>query len=175
MTYASDNDKNDQTLDARKARGKNRCFKITRKHFNQYLNEKKERIMDEEIRKIVNTIKDQLKENILIRYHNEKYWDVGIISLSIAGNHLVEWEKLEIVKEIYSYGETDTASDLPDWMLDEFDLHEFDETEGKYICKCCGQSEKAYRMFDIDGTNLEESLVCLNCGDGTLQYKNLKY
>lgn len=48
------------------------------------------------------------------------------------------------------------------------------KTEKRYKCKCCGEKAKVYRMFDFDGTNLEESLVCLNCGDGTLQYKNLK-
>ncbi|MEK7723168.1 MAG: hypothetical protein AAB336_02365, partial [Acidobacteriota bacterium] len=58
------------------------------------------------------------------------------------------------------------VSDLPDWMQDDFDLHEFDEIEKKYICKYCEKPAKVYRMFDVDGRNLEEHLVCLNCGDG---------
>ncbi|MEA3295851.1 MAG: hypothetical protein U9Q27_01750 [Patescibacteria group bacterium] len=33
-------------------------------------------------------------------------------------------------------------------------------------CEDCGTMSKAYRMFDIDGTNLVEHLVCLNCGLG---------
>ena len=40
------------------------------------------------------------------------------------------------------------------------------KTETKYHCKACGKKEKVYRMFDIDGTNLVEALVCLNCGSG---------
>jgi transcription elongation factor Elf1 len=40
------------------------------------------------------------------------------------------------------------------------------KTEVKYKCQACGKKEKVYRMFDIDGTNLVEVLVCLNCGSG---------
>lgn len=40
--------------------------------------------------------------------------------------------------------------------------------EKKYKCTACGEKEKVYRMFDVDGTNLEEAKVCLNCGDGAL-------
>lgn len=39
--------------------------------------------------------------------------------------------------------------------------------EEKFYCDYCGRKEKVYRMFDIDGTNLVEKLVCLNCGSGT--------
>ena len=130
--------------------------------------------MNEKVRKIVESIRDDLKENILDRYHNVEYWDSEIISNIIEEENLYECEKLEVIKEIFNYGETIKTSDLPDWLRDEFDLHEFDETEKKYICKCCGKPAKVYRMFDIDGTNLEESLVCLNCRDGALQYKKLK-
>jgi transcription elongation factor Elf1 len=42
--------------------------------------------------------------------------------------------------------------------------------EKRYKCEYCGEKAKVYRMFDIDGTNLEEALVCLNCRDGQLQY-----
>lgn len=50
------------------------------------------------------------------------------------------------------------------------------QKKGKKICKkreygkrCeeCGKMSKVYRMFDIDGTNLVEHLVCLECGSGT--------
>ena len=34
-------------------------------------------------------------------------------------------------------------------------------------CEECGTMSKAYRMFDIDGTNLVEHLACLECGSGT--------
>lgn len=40
------------------------------------------------------------------------------------------------------------------------------EYRGK--CKECGRMAKVYRMFDIDGTNLVEYLVCLECGLRTL-------
>ena len=33
------------------------------------------------------------------------------------------------------------------------------------MCKNCNE-ELEYKMFDIDGTNLEEHLVCENCGFG---------
>lgn len=36
----------------------------------------------------------------------------------------------------------------------------------KKKCSFCGEFSKVYRMFDIDGKNLEEFLVCLSCGDG---------
>jgi superfamily II helicase len=130
--------------------------------------------MDKEIKKIVSLLKDEIKKDILTRYHKAKYWDSTIISDYIVVSDLSESEKLTIIKEIYNFDESAKVSDLPDWMQDEFDLHEFDEVEKKYICKCCGKPAKAYRMFDVDGMNLEESLVCLNCGDGTLGYKNLK-
>lgn len=43
--------------------------------------------------------------------------------------------------------------------------------ERKYKCEICGETEKVFRMFDIDGTNLEEALVCLNCRNGELPTK----
>lgn len=44
--------------------------------------------------------------------------------------------------------------------------------EQKYHCESCGEKTKVYRMFDIDGKNLVEALVCLNCRDGELSTKN---
>ncbi len=44
--------------------------------------------------------------------------------------------------------------------------------ERKYKCEVCGEKEKAFRIFDIDGTNLVEALVCLNCRDGELPTKS---
>jgi transcription elongation factor Elf1 len=38
--------------------------------------------------------------------------------------------------------------------------------EIRYRCQDCGKKQKVYRVFDIDGTNLVEVLVCLNCGSG---------
>lgn len=38
--------------------------------------------------------------------------------------------------------------------------------ESQYKCQACGKKQKVYRIFDIDGTNLIEVLICLNCGDG---------
>ena len=40
------------------------------------------------------------------------------------------------------------------------------KTEYRKKCEKCGTMSKAYRMFDIDGTNLVEYLVCLECGSG---------
>ena len=130
--------------------------------------------MDEKIKKIVSSLKDEIKEDILTRFNKAEYWDSFIISRYILLSNLYEDEKFEIIKEIYNLGKATKVSDLPEWMQDEFDLHDFDEIEKKYICKCCEKPAKVYRMFDVDGTNLEESLVCLDCGDGTLGYKNLK-
>lgn len=44
--------------------------------------------------------------------------------------------------------------------------------EKKYECISCGEKQKVYRMFDIDGKNLVEALVCLNCRDGSLSTKD---
>jgi len=37
--------------------------------------------------------------------------------------------------------------------------------EKRYKCEYCGIKAKVYRMFDVDGTNLEEALVSVvpNC------------
>lgn len=40
------------------------------------------------------------------------------------------------------------------------------QREFRKKCEDCGTLSKAYRMFDIDGKNLVECLVCLNCGLG---------
>ena len=45
------------------------------------------------------------------------------------------------------------------------------QTETKYNCDCCGEKEKVYRIFDVDGLNLVEALVCLNCKDGEISAK----
>ena len=45
------------------------------------------------------------------------------------------------------------------------------KSERKYKCEVCGEKSKVFRMFDIDGTNLVEALVCLNCRDGELPTK----
>lgn len=46
-----------------------------------------------------------------------------------------------------------------------------DLSEKTYFCESCGKKTKVYRMFDVDGTNLVESLVCLNCRDGEIPTK----
>lgn len=38
-------------------------------------------------------------------------------------------------------------------------------------CEDCGAMSKAYRIFDIDGKNLVEHLVCLECGLGSPSIK----
>jgi hypothetical protein len=38
-------------------------------------------------------------------------------------------------------------------------------------CEVCGTMSKAYRMFDIDGKNLIEHLICLDCGLGSPSIK----
>ena len=38
-------------------------------------------------------------------------------------------------------------------------------------CEDCGTMSKVYRMFDIDGKNLVEHLVCLECGLGSPSIK----
>ena len=37
-------------------------------------------------------------------------------------------------------------------------------------CEECERMSKVYRMFDIDGTNLVEYLVCLECRSGIPKY-----
>lgn len=41
------------------------------------------------------------------------------------------------------------------------------QREFRKKCEDCGTMSKAYRMFDVDGKNLVEHLVCLECGLGT--------
>lgn len=42
-----------------------------------------------------------------------------------------------------------------------------EKKEWQKKCEDCGTMSKAYRMFDIDGKNLVECLVCLDCGLGS--------
>ncbi len=44
--------------------------------------------------------------------------------------------------------------------------------ERKYKCEICGERAKVFRMFDIDGANLVEALICLNCKYGELPTKS---
>ena len=44
-------------------------------------------------------------------------------------------------------------------------------SEKKYKCEVCDEKSKVFRVFDIDGTNLIETLVCLNCREGELPTK----
>ena len=46
------------------------------------------------------------------------------------------------------------------------------KSEREYRCETCGEKTKVFCMFDIDGTNLVEASVCLNCRDGELPTKN---
>ena len=46
------------------------------------------------------------------------------------------------------------------------------KSETKHRCETCGEKTKVFRMFDVDGTNLVEALVCLNCRDGELPTKS---
>lgn len=48
-------------------------------------------------------------------------------------------------------------------------------TERKYKCESCGEKEKVFRTFDIDGTNLVEALVCLNCRNGEIPTKSKSF
>ena len=45
------------------------------------------------------------------------------------------------------------------------------QKEYRKKCEDCGTMSKAYRMFDIDGKNLVEHLVCLDCGLGSPSIK----
>jgi hypothetical protein len=85
--------------------------------------------MNEKIKKVINSLKDEIKKDILTRYHKTEYWDSTIISNYIIVSDFSEREKLTIIKELYNFDESAKVSDLPDWMQDEFDLHEFDEIE----------------------------------------------
>lgn len=43
----------------------------------------------------------------------------------------------------------------------------FAKKEFRKKCKECEKISKVYRIFDVDGSNLVEYLVCLNCKSGT--------
>jgi hypothetical protein len=57
----------------------------------------------------------------------------------------------------------DLTGDISDHEIDEID---FAECSVHQICPH-GNSVLKYRMFDVDGTNLEECAVCLKCGYGS--------
>lgn len=48
---------------------------------------------------------------------------------------------------------------------------ENDKTEQTFQCESCGENTKVFRLFDVDGKNLVEALVCLNCRYGELPTK----
>lgn len=52
-----------------------------------------------------------------------------------------------------------------DGVDDDLEVIDYEKTEATPICPNCNKELK-YKMFDIDGTNLEEHLVCENCGFG---------
>lgn len=52
-----------------------------------------------------------------------------------------------------------------DGIDNDLEVLDYKKTEATAVCKNCGE-ELEYRMFDIDGTNLEEHLVCEKCGFG---------
>ncbi len=43
----------------------------------------------------------------------------------------------------------------------------YKKREFRKKCEDCGTMSKAYRTFDVDGKNLVEYLVCLECGLGS--------
>jgi hypothetical protein len=85
--------------------------------------------MNEKIKTIVRSIKDEIQEDILVRYHNIEYWDTELINNRIEEENLSESEKFEVIKEIYGCHKTKTISDLPEWIQDEFNLNELDEED----------------------------------------------
>lgn len=48
---------------------------------------------------------------------------------------------------------------------------ENNKMEQTFQCESCCENTKVFRMFDVDGKNLVEALVCLNCRDGELPTK----
>ena len=52
-----------------------------------------------------------------------------------------------------------------DGVDDDLGVVDYEITDATPMCKNCNE-ELEYKMFDIDGTNLEEHLVCENCGFG---------
>jgi len=52
-------------------------------------------------------------------------------------------------------------------ILQEKNKEVHKQREYREKCEDCGTMSKAYRMFDIDGKNLIEHLVCLECRLGS--------
>jgi predicted RNA-binding Zn-ribbon protein involved in translation (DUF1610 family) len=52
-----------------------------------------------------------------------------------------------------------------DKIDENLEVIDYELTEAIPMCRKCNK-KLVYRMFDIDGTNLEEHLVCENCGFG---------
>lgn len=60
---------------------------------------------------------------------------------------------------------------MNDKILQEKNYENTKQKEHRKKCEDCGTMSKAYRMFDIDGKNLVEHLVCLDCGLGSPSIK----
>lgn len=114
--------------------------------------------------------------------------DDSFVDIKIDDGHIVKniYKMLIIEKNTlfvrYLSGKGDNIAEYED-CTDDIVLFSLDEiyniaknikesaNEEKYFCENCGEKAKVYRMFDIDGTNLVEALVCLNCRDGELSTK----
>ena len=52
-----------------------------------------------------------------------------------------------------------------DGVDDDLEVVDYETTDAIPMCPNCNK-ELEYKMFDIDGINLEEHLVCEKCGHG---------
>ncbi|MBU4375596.1 hypothetical protein KKH38_03785 [Patescibacteria group bacterium] len=58
---------------------------------------------------------------------------------------------------------TDTQYSKLDGVDDDLEVADYERTDAIPMCQNCNE-ELDYKTFDIDGTNLEEHLVCEKCG-----------
>jgi len=73
-------------------------------------------------------------------------------------------EKLKSQLVIALYDVENQYSKL-DGVDDDLEVIDYERTDAIPLCQNCNE-ELDYKTFDIDGTNLEEHLVCENCGFG---------
>lgn len=86
------------------------------------------------------------------------------INIKARANSKLSQKELEGHLVIALYNIDSQYSKL-DGVDDDLEVIDYEITEAIPICENCG-GELEYKMFDIDGKNLKECLVCEECGFG---------
>ena len=84
----------------------------------------------------------------------------------------IDDETRKSIKSAYGKDDYATVSTVVNDIIDRYlNTEYFDpklsiEIDDYEVCDFCGEKSKNRRMIDVDGTNLVEHNVCVNCGSG---------